>query len=136
MPNGDPFSRLCCQTWGSERENNVTALRKRQVVPPPPGGWRQRAFAVAGAVIGLVSVIALGLVTRRLNMVSSIVVVAIYMAVVIPFALFLWQATRRVRCPQCKSEQARLVYDQNRNEYLACTDCGYKKATGYSQAND
>lgn len=114
----------------------MTELHRRQVAPPAPGGWRQRAFAVTGAVIGLVSILAVGIVTRRLNMVASIVVVIIYAAVVIPLALFLWHVSRRVRCPQCKSEQARLVYDQNRNEYLACTDCGYHKATGYSQAND
>ena len=91
---------------------------------------------VTGAVIGLVSILAVGFVTSRMNMVSSIVVVVIYAVVVVPFALFLWHATRRVRCPQCKSEQARLVYDQNRNEFMSCTDCGYNKATGYSQAND
>ena len=114
----------------------MTALRKRLDLPPAPGGWRQHAFVVTGAVIGLVRILAVGFVTRRMNMVSSIVVVVIYAAVVIPFALFLWHATRRVCCPPCKSEQARLVYDQNRNEYLACTECDYNKATGYSQAND
>ncbi len=128
--------RLCCQAWHSEQENNVTALRKRQDLPPALGGWRQRAFVVTGAVIGLVSILAAGFVTRKMNIVSSILIVVIYAFVVIPFALFLWHATRRVRCPQCKFKQARLVYDQNRNEYVACTDCGYYKATGYSQAND
>ena len=63
-------------------------------------------------------------------------VVALSVAIVIPLALYLWHATRRIRCPQCKSDQARLVYDENGNEFVACTDCGYRKATGYAIPND
>jgi hypothetical protein len=99
-------------------------------------GWRQRLFAIVGAVTGIGGGIAFSLVTRKLDMLASAAALALYVAVMIPFALWLFRVTRQVRCPQCQSDQARLVYDERGSEHVSCAACGCRLATGYSHPND
>ena len=99
-------------------------------------GWRQRAFAITGVVVGLGGAVLFSLATRKLDAFSSAVALAVYTGVLIPFALFLWKVTRRTRCPKCQSDQAQLVYDPRGSEYVECPACGCRQATGHSLPND
>jgi hypothetical protein len=98
-------------------------------------GYRQRLFAITGLVVGLVGPLLVGLIAGKQSWGVAIAVFVVYVVLVIPFALFLWYATRKLRCPECGSEDARLVYDANGAEYVTCEACGIRRATGYSQAN-
>lgn len=93
---------------------------------------RTRLFAIVGGTTGVIAPVVLLVLTRRLSTGWTIAAFAIYAVSVIVFGLTLWTITRKLRCPVCQSENARLVYDDRRAESISCPDCGLQRPTGYS----
>jgi hypothetical protein len=58
-------------------------------------GFRQRMFAVTGALVGLLGPTLFAMVARGLSWGQATAAFLLYLAVAIPFALFLWWVTRK-----------------------------------------
>lgn len=98
--------------------------------------WRQRVFPVVGVTVSVITLLFQVFVVRRLSTGYAVAAFVLYIAVVIGFAHCLWRITRRVGCPRCGFDHARLVYDWKRDEFIACPRCNHREATGGSLPND
>lgn len=91
-----------------------------------------RLFAIAGGTIGVVAPLFLLFITRKMSTPWAVACFAIYVVAVLVIGLSLWRFMRKLRCPECRSPNARLVYNESRAESVACPDCGLRRPTGYS----
>jgi len=95
-------------------------------------GFSPRVFVVVGSLTGLADPVLIAVVFRKFGAPYGVAAIVLWGVLTIPVALLLWSVTRRVRCPTCRSDKAKLTYDDRRTEYVSCSACGRRVPTGYS----